>query len=150
MLMPKKVKYRKVQKGRRGGISKGAREVAFGEFGLQAVEPAWLTAQQIEAVRVTMNRKLKKIGKLFIRVFPDKPITKKPAETRMGKGKGNVEYWVAVVKRERIMFEIAGLDEASVKQIFKLASYKLPMKTKIVKRQSEVSGIQNSGVVGAI
>ena len=132
--MPKKIKYRKVQKGRKKGRSKGAREVAFGEYGLQAVESAWLTAQQIEAVRVTISRKLKKIGKLYLRVFPDKPVTKKPAETRMGKGKGNVEFWVAVVKRERVIFEIAGLDEAAAKEVFKAAAYKLPMKTKFVKR----------------
>ncbi len=98
--MPKKIKYRKVQKGRKRGLSKGARTIEFGEYGLQAVEAAWLTAQQIEAVRVTISRKLKKVGRLFLRVFPDKPVTKKPAETRMGKGKGNVEYWVSVVKRE--------------------------------------------------
>lgn len=137
MLMPKKVKFRKVQRGRRTGRSKGAREVAFGDYGLQAVEPAWLTAQQIEAVRVTISRKLKKIGKLYIRVFPDKPVTKKPAETRMGKGKGSVEQWVAVVKRERVMFEVAGLDEVTAKSVFKYASYKLPMKTKVIKRVIE-------------
>lgn len=137
MLMPKRLKYRKVQKGRRGGLSKGARTVEFGEYGLQAVEAAWLTAQQIEAVRVTISRKLKKVGRLYLRVFPDKPITKKPAETRMGKGKGNVEYWVAVVKRERIMFEVSGLDEVAAKEIFKAAAYKLPMKTKFVKKTVE-------------
>lgn len=138
MLMPKKIKYRKVQKGRKAGRSKGAREVEFGEYGLQAVEAAWLTAQQIEACRVTMSRKLKKVGRLFLRVFPDKPITKKPAETRMGKGKGNVEGWVAVVKRERIMFEVAGLDEAMAKTVLKSAAYKLPMKTKIVKKADNI------------
>lgn len=137
MLMPKKVKYRKVQKGRKTGRSKGARELEFGDYGLQAVEPCWLTAQQIEAVRVTISRKLKKVGRLFIRVFPDKPVTKKPAETRMGKGKGNVESWVAVVKRDRIMFEVADLDEATAKQVLKAATYKLPMKTKFVKRTNE-------------
>lgn len=139
MLMPKKLKFRKVQKGRRGGLSKGARELEFGEFGLKAVEPAWLTAQQIEAVRVTISRKLKKVGRLFLRVFPDKPITKKPAETRMGKGKGNVEYWVSVVKRDRIMFEISGLDEATAKEVFKSAAYKLPMKTQFVKKAVETN-----------
>lgn len=138
MLMPRKIKYRKVQKGRRAGMSKGARDVMFGEYGLQAVEPAWLTAQQIEAVRIALSRKLKKVGRFFIRVFPDKPITKKPAETRMGKGKGNVEGWVAVVKRNRVMFEIAGLSELEAKNVLKLASYKLPMKTKIIKKQQEV------------
>lgn len=134
MLMPKKVKYRKVQRGTRAGRSKGARDVAFGEYGLQAVEPVWLTAQQIEAMRVTISRKLKKVGKLFLRVFPDKPVSKKPAETRMGKGKGNVELWVAVVKRDRIICEIAGLDEVAAKEVLRMAAYKLPMKTKIVKR----------------
>ena len=140
MLMPKKVKFRKVQRGRRTGLSKGARDLAFGEFGLQAVEPVWLTARQIEAVRVSISRKLKKVGRLFIRVFPDKPVSKKPAETRMGKGKGNPEDWVAVVKRERIMFEIEGLPEVEAKAIFRSAAYKLPMKTKFVKRsQNEQS-----------
>lgn len=145
MLMPKKIKYRKVQKGRKGGISKGARTVEFGEYGLQAVEPAWVTAQQIEACRVTMSRKLKKVGRLYLRIFPDKPITKKPAETRMGKGKGNVEGWVAVVKRERIMFEVAGLDEQSAKEVLKSASYKLPMKTKVIKKIAQIDNqIDNS------
>ena len=137
MLMPKKVKFRKVQKGRKTGRSKGARELAFGEYGLQAVEPVWLTAQQIEAMRVTISRKLKKVGRLFLRVFPDKPVSKKPAETRMGKGKGNVEFWVAVVKRERIIYEIAGLDEATAKEVLRHAAYKLPMKTKFVKKTAE-------------
>ena len=139
MLMPKKVRYRKVQRGRRTGRAKGAREVAFGEYGMQAVEPAWVTAQQIESARVTMNRKLKKIGRLFVRLFPDKPVTKKPAETRMGKGKGNVEDWVAVVKRERIMFEVSGIDEVFAKKVLKMGSYKLPLKTKFVKRTVETS-----------
>lgn len=134
MLMPKKVRYRKVQRGRRTGRSKGGREVTFGEYGLQALEPAWVTAQQIEAVRVTLSRRTKKIGKLFLRVFPQKPITAKPAETRMGKGKGNVEQWVCVVKRERVMFEVAGLTEEAAKRALKAAAYKLPMKTRIVKR----------------
>jgi len=137
MLMPKKIRYRKVQRGRMTGRAKGATSVAFGEYGLQAVEPAWLSAQQIEAVRVTLSRKLKKVGKLYIRVFPDKPITKKPAETRMGKGKGNVEFWVAVIKRDRIMFEISGLDEKTSREVLKSASYKLPMKTKFIKKQVE-------------
>ena len=135
MLMPKKTKYRKVQKGRKGGLSKGARDLAFGEYGLQAVEAVWLTAQQIEAIRVTISRKLKKEGKLFLRVFPDKPVTKKPAETRMGKGKGSVEYWVAVVKRERIICEISGLDEVDAREALRLAAYKLPIKTKFVKKE---------------
>lgn len=142
MLMPKKVKYRKVQRGSMRGLSKGCRTVMFGEYGLQAVEPVWLTAQQIEAVRVTISRKLKKIGKLFLRVFPDKPVTKKPAETRMGKGKGAPEFWVSVVKRGRVVCEISGLDEQMAREVLKQASYKLPMKTKFVKKeqQSSVSG----------
>jgi len=134
MLMPKKVKFRKVQRGRRTGLTKGAKAVQFGEYGLEAVEPVWLTAQQIEAMRVTISRRLKKVGKLFLRVFPDKPVTKKPAETRMGKGKGAPELWVAVVKRGRVICEIQGLPEAEAKAVLKLATYKLPMKTKFVKR----------------
>ena len=116
------------------GLSKGARELEFGEYGLQAVEPAWVTSQQIEAMRVTVSRGLKKVGRLFLRIFPDKPVTKKPAETRMGKGKGNPEQWVAVVKRGRLICEIGGLDEASAKEVLQQASYKLPMKTKLVKK----------------
>jgi large subunit ribosomal protein L16 len=134
MLMPKKVKFRKVQRGRMKGLSKGAREVAFGAYGLQAVEPAWVTAQQIEAVRMTISRKIKKVGELFIRIFPDKPVTKKPAETRMGKGKGNPEFWVSVVKRGRIVFEVSDVGEETAREILKLAAYKLPMKTKFVKK----------------
>ena len=143
MLMPKKIKYRKVQRGTRVGISKGARDIYFGDFGLKAMESVWMTAQQIEAMRVTISRRFKKEGQYFIRVFPDKPITKKPAETRMGKGKGNVEGWVAVVKRERIICELSGIDEASAKEILHLVSCKLPMKTKFIKRdmvKSEVAG----------
>ena len=134
MLMPKKVKFRKVQRGRMTGLSKGARDIAFGTFGLRALEPVWFTAQQIEAVRMTISRQIKKEGKLFVRVFPDKPVTKKPAETRMGKGKGNPEFWVAVVKRERIIFELSEVDEEKAKAIFKMAAYKLPMKTQFVKK----------------
>lgn len=135
MLMPKKVKYRKIQRGTRKGISKGAKELYFGDYGLKAINPVWLTAQQIESMRVTLSRKLKKIGNFYLRVFPDKPITKKPAETRMGKGKGNVESWVAVVKRERIVCEISGVSEEKAREILKQASYKLPMKTKFIKRE---------------
>lgn len=138
MLMPKKTKFRKVQRGTMKGLSKGARDVTFGQYGLQAVEPAWVSAQQIEAMRVTVNRRLKKIGRLFLRVFPDKPITKKPAETRMGKGKGAPEFWVSVVKRGRVVIEIEGLEEKEAKKVLKLASYKLPMKTRFVKRQQNV------------
>jgi large subunit ribosomal protein L16 len=138
MLMPKKTKYRKVQKGRMRGLSKGARTLAFGEYGLQAVEPCWMTAQQIEAVRVLLSRSLKKGGSFVLRVFPDKPITKKPAETRMGKGKGNVEYWAAVVKRGRILFEVAGIDEKAARQLLKDATYKLPIKTKFIQKETPV------------
>lgn len=135
--MPKKTKFRKVQKGTLKGRSKGALTVDFGEYGLQAVEPYRLTAQQIEAVRVTISRKLKKVGNLYLRVFPDKPVTKKPAETRMGKGKGNPELWVAVVKRGRVIFEIDGLPEQEAKEVLRLAAYKLPMKTRFVKRTEQ-------------
>jgi large subunit ribosomal protein L16 len=134
MLMPKKTKFRKVQKGTMKGESKGAREVAFGEYGLQAVEPKWVTAQQIESVRVTVARKLPKLGKFYLRIFPDKPVTKKPAETRMGKGKGNPELWVSVVKRGRIICEVAGLTEAEAREALRSATYKLPVKTKFVKK----------------
>ena len=134
MLMPKKTKYRKVQRGNMKGISKGARSISFGVYGLEAVEPAWVTAQQIEAVRVTISRKLKKVGKLFIRMFPDKPVTKKPAETRMDKGKGSPEVWVSVVKRGRIICELDGMTEIEAKEVLKSATYKLPMKTKFVKK----------------
>lgn len=135
MLMPARVKYRKQQRGRRKGLSKGAKQLDFGEFGLQAVESAWVKANQIEAARVAITRYLKKSGKLWIRIFPDKPVTKKPAETRMGKGKGNPEYWVAVVKRFRIIFELTGVDEETAKIALKLGASKLPMKTKFVKRE---------------
>ncbi len=134
MLMPKKVKFRKVQRGTLKGRAKGARTMAFGTYGLRAIEPSYLSAQQIEAMRVTISRNLKKVGKLFLRVFPSKPITKKPAETRMGKGKGNVDSWVAVVKRDRIICEIIGLDEITAKKVLRSAAYKLPMKTKFIKR----------------
>jgi large subunit ribosomal protein L16 len=138
MLMPKKTKYRKVQKGRMRGLSKGARTVMFGEFGLQAQEPAWVTAQQLESVRITLSRRLKKEGSIFLRAYPDKPITKKPAETRMGKGKGAVEKWVSVVKRGRMICEIAGLDETEARELLKLAAYKLPVRTRFVKKGQEV------------
>lgn len=138
MFMPKKTRYRKVQKGRKRGLSKGARTVMFGEFGLQAEEPAWVTAQQLESVRITLSRNLKKEGSYFLRSFPDKPVTKKPAETRMGKGKGAVEKWVAVVKRGRVICEVLGLDETSARELLKSVAYKLPVKTKFVKRGQEL------------
>lgn len=135
MLMPKKTKYRKVQRGRMSGLSKGCRDVALGDYGLVALEPCWVTSRQIEAVRMALSRRLKKIGNFFLRVFPDKPISKKPAETRMGKGKGNPEFWVAVVKRGRVLFEISGVEEERAKEILKAAAYKLPLKTKFVKKE---------------
>lgn len=140
MLMPKRVKYRKQMRGRmRGKASRGA-EVHFGDFGLQALEPAWVSARQIEASRRAIVRALRRRGKVWIRIFPDKPVTKKPAETRMGKGKGNVEFWVAVVKPGRIMFEVGGgVPEETAKEALRLASYKLPIKTKVVSRYG-VSG----------
>jgi large subunit ribosomal protein L16 len=142
MLMPKKTKYRKVQRGRMKGRSKGAQEVTFGEYGLRAVEPAWMTSRQIEAMRVALARHTKKGGQLFLRVFPDKPVTKKPAETRMGKGKGNVEEWVAVVKRDRIVCEVSGMPEVEARAMLKSAAYKLPMKTKFVKKTNSVGSAQ--------
>ena len=137
MLMPKKVKFRKVQRGTMRGRAKGGRTVAFGEYGLQATEPGWLTAQQIESARVTVSRQLKKVGKLYLRVFPDKPVSKKPAETRMGKGKGSPEFWVFVTKRDRVIIEVSGLTEVEAKRALKLASYRLPMKTRFVRKDDQ-------------
>ncbi len=139
MLMPKKTKFRKVQKGKMRGLSKGARDVEFGEYGLQAVEPSWITAQQIESIRVTVSRKLPKMGKFFLRIFPDKPVTKKPAETRMGKGKGNPELWVSVVKRGRIICEVSGMTEIEAREALQAATYKLPLKTKFVKKIEDLA-----------
>ena len=137
MLSPKRTKFRKVQKGsNKGRASRGTR-VVDGEYGLQALEPAWITANQIEAVRVTLSRYTKKVGKTWIKIFPDKPITKKPAETRMGSGKGNPEYFVAVVKPGRILFEVAGLGEATSKEALKKAMHKLPVKCKIVSKAEQ-------------
>ncbi len=134
MLMPKRVKYRKQQRGRMRGRAKGGAQVDYGEWGLKALEPAWITAQQIEACRITMMRAMKRRGKIWIKVFPDKPYTKKPTESRMGKGKGNVEGWVAVVKPGKVMFEVAGVDEETAKEALRHASMKLPIPTKIVER----------------
>ncbi len=136
MLMPKRVKYRKQQRGRMCGEAKGGTTVAFGEWGLKALGPAWLTAQQIEAGRIAIMRVLKKSGKVWIRVFPDKPYTKKPAETRQGKGKGNVEGWVSVVKPGKIIYEVAGVDEQTAKEALEYAAAKLPIPTKVVSRTS--------------
>ena len=135
MLMPKKVKHRKMQRGRSSGKAKGGFTVDFGEFGLKAIEACWMTSRQIEAARVAMTRYVKRGGKIWIRVFPDKPITKKPAETRMGKGKGAPESWVAVVKPGRILFEIEGVTEEMAREAMRLGANKLPMKTKFVSRQ---------------
>lgn len=137
MLMPKKTKYRKVQKGHCAGRSKGARTVQFGDFGLVAVEPARINARQIEAVRVAVSRRLKKVGTSFLRIFPDIPVTKKPAETRMGKGKGNPELWVARVKRGRVIIEIGGgVSREEAKLILEQAAYKLPIKTKFIDKET--------------
>jgi large subunit ribosomal protein L16 len=138
MLMPKKVKYRKMQKGRMDGKSYRGSTVSFGEFGLKALEPGWLSSKQIEAARIAITRHAKRGCKVWIRVFPDKPITKKPAETRMGKGKGAPEYWVAVIKTGRILYEMSGVTEDIAKEAFRLASHKLPVATKFVKREEEV------------
>ncbi|MGQ9516206.1 MAG: 50S ribosomal protein L16 [Anaerolineae bacterium] len=134
MLMPKRVKYRKQHRGRMKGRATRGAEIAFGEYGLQALEPCWMTNRQIEAARRAIVRYVRRGGKLWIRIFPDKPITKKPAETRMGGGKGNVEGWVAVVKPGRILFEIAGVREEVAREALRLASHKLPIKTQIVTR----------------
>jgi len=135
MLMPKKVKYRKQQRGRRRGLAYRGSSISFGDYGLQALEDGWVTARQIEAARVAMTRHVKRGGKIWIRIFPDKPVTKKPAETRMGSGKGNPEYWVAVVKPGRVMFEMAGVDEDLAREALRLAGHKLPVKTKFVSRE---------------
>ncbi|MCK4572785.1 MAG: 50S ribosomal protein L16 [candidate division Zixibacteria bacterium] len=134
MLMPKKTKYRKQQRGRMSGKAKGGSAVNFGEFGLKALEACWMTNRQIEAARVAMTRYIKRGGKIWIRVFPDKPVTKKPAETRMGKGKGAPEYWVAVVKPGRVLFEIEGVSETMAREALRLGANKLPMKTRFVTR----------------
>src|SRR6266851_6342937 len=134
MLLPKKVKHRKQFRGRRDGLSRGQTTVQFGDYGIKALEDGWVTNRQIEAARIAMTRKIKRGGKLWIRISPDKPFTKKPAETRMGKGKGAPEKWVAVVKPGRIMFEMAGVDEATAKEALGLAAHKLPIPTKFVSR----------------
>lgn len=135
MLMPKRVKYRKKQRGRMKGNAQKGNYVAFGRYGLKALESGWITSRQIEAARIAMTRYIKRGGKVWIRLFPDKPVTQKPAETRMGKGKGAPEHWVAVVRPGRIMFEIEGVDEPTAKEAMRLASHKLPMKTKFVVRE---------------
>jgi len=140
MLMPKKTKYRKQQKGRMRGVSKGGTALVFGEYGLKALEPAWVSNRQIEAARRSITRHAKRGGKVWIRIFPDKPVTKKPAETRMGKGKGAVEGWVAVVKPGRILYEMEGVTEAEAREAMRLAAHKLPIATKFVRRSGEAGG----------
>jgi large subunit ribosomal protein L16 len=139
MLMPKRVKHRKQHRGRMKGISQKGSSIIFGEFGLKALEPKWITNKQIEAARIAITRHIKRLGKLWIRIFPDKPVTVKPAETRMGKGKGTPEYWVAVVKPGRIMFELEGVPVDVARRAMALASAKLPLKTKFVRR-NELEG----------
>lgn len=134
MLMPKRVKYRKQMRGRMKGRASRGIEVQFGDYGLQALEPSWITSRQIEAARRTIVRHVRRRGKLWIRIFPDKPVTAKPAETRMGKGKGSVDHWVAVVKPGRVLFEIAGVPEEAAREAMRLAAYKLPIRTQIVTR----------------
>ena len=136
MLEPKKIKYRRHHRGHRRGMATRGSHVAFGSYGLKAVEPGWITARQIEASRIVISRVVRKVGKMWIRIFPDKPITAKPAETRMGKGKGGLEYWVANIKPGRILFEIDGVDRSMAEEAFRNASHKLPLKTKIVERRS--------------
>ena len=138
MLSPARVKFRKVQKGRMKGAAKGGTKVSFGDFGLQATSCGWLTSRQIEAARIAINRTVKRGGKLFIRVFPDKPISKKPAETRMGKGKGGAEYWVAVVKPGRVLYEISGVPEELARKAFLRAHHKLPIGTKFLAREADL------------
>ena len=139
MLMPKRVKYRRVQRGRMKGKATRGNVVTYGEFGLQASEPGWITSNQIEAARIAMTRYTKRGGQVWIKIFPDKPVTEKPAETRMGSGKGSPEYWVAVVKPGRVLFEIKGVGEETAREALRLASHKLPLKTKIIARQDEAT-----------
>jgi large subunit ribosomal protein L16 len=137
MLLPKKSKFRKMQRGRRRGTAKGQTSVQFGDYGLKALEVGWLTNRQIEAARIAMTRKIKRGGKVWINIFPDKPVTQKPAETRMGSGKGSPEHWVAVVKPGRVMFELAGVSEPLAKEALRLAGSKLSIRTRIVKREAD-------------
>ena len=137
MLMPKRTKFRRVQRGRMKGKASRGTTLSYGSYGLMATEPAWISSVQIEAARIAMTRYIKRGGQVWIKIFPDKPVTEKPAETRMGSGKGSVEYWVAVVKPGRIMFEMDGIDEATAKEAMRLASNKLPIKTKFVTKAAE-------------
>ena len=140
MLLPKRVKYRRVQRGRLKGKAMRGNKVTYGDFGLQALEPAWVTSNQIEAARIAMTRYIKRGGQVWIKIFPDKPITEKPAETRMGSGKGSPEYWVAVVKPGRVMFEIGGVSEELAREAMRLAAHKLPVKCKFIAKDSEEKG----------
>ena len=142
MLLPKRVKHRRVQRGRLKGKATRGNKIAYGDFGLVALEPAWITSNQIEAARIAMTRYIKRGGKVWIDIFPDKPITEKPAETRMGSGKGSPEYWVAVVKPGRVMFEIAGVDKELAREAMRLAANKLPIKCKFVTKEEEMGGEQ--------
>lgn len=139
MLSPRRTKFRKQQRGRMKGMATSGNEINFGDFALQALEPSWITARQIEASRRAMTRYIRRGGKIWIRIFPDKPVTMRPAETRMGSGKGSPEFWVAVVKPGRVLFEIAGVPEATAREAMRLAQYKLPIKTKFIARQAEES-----------
>jgi len=140
MLMPKRVKYRRVHRGRMTGKALRGNKVTYGEFGIQALEPGWITANQIEAARVAMTRYCKRFGKVWIKIFPDKPVTKKPAEVRMGSGKGSPEFWVAVIKPGKVMFELGGVPEETAREALRLAANKLPIKTKFVtKEETEVA-----------
>ncbi len=150
MLMPKKVKRRKVQRGRMKGVATRGNKLAYGDYGLATTEPGWITSNQIEAARIAMTRYTKRGGKVWIDIFPDKPITKKPAETRMGSGKGNPEYWVAVVKPGRVLFEISGVAEDVAKEALRLASHKLPVVTKVVTREKETPKTQEDVKGGAV
>ena len=140
MLMPKRVKHRKVHRGRMTGKATKGNEITYGDYAIQALEPGWVKSNQIEAARVAMTRYMKRGGKVWIKVFPDKSVTKKPAETRMGSGKGAPEYWVAVVKPGRVMFEVAGVDEETAREALRLAQHKLPIKTKFIGKENQVGG----------
>ena len=142
MLMPRKVKHRKQHRGRMQGEAKGGTQITFGDYGIQALEPGWITARQIEAARIAMTRHIKRGGKVWIRIFPDKPVTQKPAETRMGSGKGNPEFWVAVVKPGRIMFELAGVHEELARSAMERAIQKLPIKAKFVVRRHQQEEVE--------
>ncbi len=145
MLMPKRVKRRRVFRGRMKGKALRGNTITYGEYGLVAQEPAWVTSNQIEATRIAMTRYIKRGGKVWIKIFPDKPVTEKPAETRMGSGKGSPEYWVAVVKPGRVLFEIAGVDESVAREALRLAMHKLPLKCKVIRKEMEEGGVSDEG-----